>query len=71
MINSFTDVDNMCSPWELLMKSLIDQLFLPKKKHIRRQAHPWLDSIVLKLMKTRDQVYRREKKSQLSLDWNE
>ena len=71
LIDSFTDVDDMCSAWELLMKSLIDRHFPLKKKRIRKQTHPWLDSTVLKLMRTRDQVHKRAKTSRLSSDWNE
>ena len=49
LIDSFTDVEDMCSAWESLMKSLIDHHFSLKKKRIRKQTHPWLDSTVLKL----------------------
>lgn len=52
------------------IKSLIDQHFPLKKKRIRRQTHPRLDSSVLKLMRTRDQVHKRASKSRLSSDWN-
>ena len=61
----------MCSAWESLMKSLIDHHFPLKKKRIRKQTHPWLDSTVLKVMRTRDQVHKRAKTSLLSSDWNE
>ena len=53
------------------MKSLIDQHFPLKRKRIRRQTHPWLDSTTLKLMRTRDQMHKKAKRSGLSQDWNE
>lgn len=59
LIDSFADVDDMCSARESLMKSLIDQHFPLNKKHIQKQTHPWLDGTVLKLMRTRDQVHKR------------
>ena len=71
LIDSSTDVDDMCSAWESLTKSLIGRHFLLKKKRIRKQTYPWLDSTVLKVMRTRDQVHKRAKTSLLSSDWNE
>ena len=71
LIDSFTDVDDMCSAWESLMKSLIGRHFPLKKKRIRKQTHPWLDSTVLKVMRTLDQVHKRAKTPRLSSDWNE
>ena len=52
-------------------QSLIDHHFPLKKKRIRNQTHPWLDSTVLKLMRTRDQAHKRAKTYRLSSDWNE
>jgi len=63
LIDSFNDVDDMCSAWESLMKSLIDQHFPLKKKHIHRQTHPWLENSVLRLMRMRDQIHKRARKS--------
>ena len=40
-------------------------------RRIRRQTHPWLDSSVLRLMRTRVQIHKRARKSRLFLDWNE
>ena len=71
LIDSFTDVDDMCSAWESPMKSLIDHHFRLKKKHIQKQRHPWLDITILKLLRTRDQVHKKAKTSRLSSDWNE
>lgn len=71
LIDAFTDVDDMCSAWESQIKSLIDHHFPLKKKCIRKQTHPWLDSTVLKLMRKHDQVHKRAKTSRLSSDWNE
>lgn len=53
------------------MKSLIDHRFSWKTKRIRKQIHPFLDSTVLKLMRTRDQAHKRAKTSRLSSYWNE
>ena len=53
------------------MKSLIDQHFPVRRKHIRRQTHPWLDSTILKFMRDRDQVHKKAKKFGLKQDWDE
>ena len=46
-LDSFDDVDDMYSVWESLFKSLIDSHFPLKRKRLRKQTHPWLDSTVL------------------------
>ena len=71
MIDSFDDVDDMCLTWELLKKSMIDRHFPVKRKRIRKQTHPWLDSTVLKSTRDRDQVHKKAKKSGLMQDWDE
>ena len=71
LVDSFDNVDSMCSVWESLMKSLVGQHFPLKRKRIRRQTHPWLDSTTLKLMRTRDQMHKKAKRPGLSQDWNE
>ena len=65
LVDSFDDVDDMCSAWESLMKSSIDQHFPLKRKRIRNKTHPWLDNTILKLMRTRNQVHKKSKISAL------
>jgi hypothetical protein len=45
LVDLFDDLDSMCSVWESLMKSLIDQHFSLKRKRIRKQTHSWLDAL--------------------------
>ncbi len=69
--DSFDNVDDICFVWESLMKSVIEQHFPLKRKRIRKQTHPWLNSEVLRLMRTRDQTHKKAVKSGLTSDWVE
>ncbi|XP_028405309.1 uncharacterized protein LOC114527813 [Dendronephthya gigantea] len=71
LVDSFHDVDDMCTVWESLIKSLIDLHFPLKRKRMRKKTHPWLDNTVPTLMRTRDQVHKKAKKSGLPQDWSE
>ena len=71
VIETFDDVDDMSSAWDLLMKSLIEQHFPLRRKRIQKQTHPWLNGEVLRLMRARDQVHKKAVKSGLTCDWKE
>ena len=71
VIDAFDDVDNMCFAWEREFKSIFDNCFPRKRKRIRKKTHPWLDSMLLRLMRKRDQMHKRERKSGSSVDWDE
>ena len=61
----------MCSTWESIMRTIIDHHFPLKWKWIRKKMHPWLDSNVLRIMRSRDQVHEKAKGYGLLEDWTE
>ena len=69
VIDAFDDVDDVCFACEREFKSIFDNCF--PQKRIRKQTHPWLDSTLLRLMRKRDQMHKRARKSGSSVDWDE
>ena len=62
VIDSFDNIDDMCSTWESLMRTIIDRHFPSKRKRVRKKTHPWLDSNVLRIMRSRDRVHKKAKR---------
>lgn len=70
VMESFSNIDDMCYTWQLQFQSQIDKHFPLRKKRLRRKTHPWLNSATLITMRKRDQIHKKAVKSGLSQDWD-
>ncbi len=69
-MNMYDDPNDKLSIWEKLFTPVVDIYFPMRRKRIRKNSHPWIDSSVLVLMRNRDQARRKALKTKSVEDFN-
>ena len=57
------DIDMKTDTWLTYFTNALDEHFPLYKKRIRQNSHPWLDRSTLQLIRRRNQIHRRARKS--------
>ena len=63
MMSIFDDPNDKLYMWEKLFTPIMDDFFPVKRKRIRKNTHPWVNSDILSLMRNRDQARKKALKS--------
>ena len=66
----YDDPNHKLSIWEKLFTPVVDIYFPMRRKRIRKNSHPWIDSSVLVLMRNRDQARKKALKTKSVEDFN-
>ena len=57
------DIDMKTDTWLTYFTNALDEHFPLRKKRIRQNSHPWLDRSTVQLIRRRNQIHRRARKS--------
>ena len=68
---TFDDVEDIVSGWYSMLNDVINAHVPLKQKRVRRESKPkWLSPKILQLMKSRDHLLKKAKRSNDPLDWS-
>lgn len=70
MMNIFDDPDDKLCIWENLFTPVMNIFFPVRRKRIRKNSYPWIDSSILVLMHNRDQARKKALKSKSDEEFN-
>ena len=70
MMNIFNNPNDKLFIWENLFTPVMNIFFPVRRKRIRKNSYPWIDSSILVLMRNRDQARKKAFKSKSDEDFN-